>query len=543
MGITARLLLLAAPLLEVAPAPPAYRLEVRLDPPSGSIDALVEIDSPNATAFSLSPELSIRSIEADGRPAAYQETPAPTPGAPRTVTLATPLPGRLRIAYGGRLRLESSSSVLRQVNGIHPERVELASYASWVPRLPAGRPFSFRLAVDVPAGFVTVTNGRLASESTAAGRTRTEWEHAPGAGDVALLAAPGLRRSVGVRNGVTVDVLASRLADEELDATRDEIARAVEALVRLVGAPLPSPVLRVAYAPRPGWGYVRSPLVLMSEESALSLRGQPFGRARDMRYVAHEVAHSWWHRADAATPDDWINEGLSEYSAYLVAEELVGHAFARTLLEEYEGRSDDSATVASIAETPNGSPDREVNRYARPVLLLEDARRRHGDGRLVAFLLALQRRFSTGPATTSTFLEEVEASLGREERDRFAEALYRTDWAASAPPPLAVEDEVFLGRWSGTLVQGGSATAVLLDLASKDGALVATLASPDPGASHIPVPSARVGAGSLAFGVGAFGIRYRGRLTPDRHTIEGVWTQGGIATPLRLVREGPVAED
>lgn len=541
MGILAGLFLAPA-LLPLAATLPAYRIDARLEPASGSIEAAVEIEAPGAAAFSLSPELAIRRIEVDGRAVAFEEEPAAEPGAARTVRLAATAAARLRIAYGGRLRLEGAPAILRQVNGIHPERIELASYAAWLPRLEGAGSFSYRLALDVPAGFATVANGRRLSESTDRGRTRSAWVHDQGAWDVPLVSAPGLRGSAATHHGVAVEVTAAALPAAELEATRQQVAGAVDALVRLVGAPLPGSEVRLVYAPRPGWGYARPPLIVTSEERALALRRQPLGRARDLHHVAHEVAHFWWHRADASTPEDWINEGLAEYSAFLVSEELSGSDFARTLLAEYQERSDDSATTVSIVQTPNDSPAREVNRYARPVLLFEDARRRCGDERLRAFVRGLHRRFSASSATTGAFLEEAEASLGREARDRFAAALERRDWLASrGPARLSAQDAAILGRWAGTLVQGGASAPVVLDLTAVDGALAASLENPDPAAPAIPIPSARVEAGALTFGLGAFGIRYRGQLAPDRRSIEGEWTQGGIATPLRLVRRDPTA--
>jgi hypothetical protein len=300
--------------------------------------------------------------------------------------------------------------------------------------------------------------------------------------------------------------------------------------------------VRVVYSPRPGWGYVRTPLIVVSEESALAGRRQKFGRARDLRYVAHEVAHYWWHMADTGTPADWLNEGLAEYSAFLVAGELVGREFADLLLEEYRERSATSATTAAIAETENASPDREVNRYARPVLLLEEARRKYGSDRLTAFLQALYRRFTgAGPATTAAFLEEAEKSLGREAKETFSEALLRKQWADAAAQAYAYspKDAAFLGTWTGSLTQAGATHEVVLHLVLRDGTLVATLDSPDQGARDIPVPVVRITGDTLYFALGAFGVSYRGVLKTGERAIRGEWKQGGLTFPLELTKTNP----
>jgi hypothetical protein len=448
-------------------------------------------------------------------------------------------PGRLVVEYGGAILAESYPRLVSQVNMVRQDLVELAGYVGWYPRLGGSAAFTFRLVADVPAGFVTATNGRAARPARSAkGRTSTEWESDEPTSDLVLLSAPGLRETVSEGDGVRVELLAARLSQGYLDAMKDDLGRAAFVLARLVGAPSPTGIVRVAYSPRPGWGYVRRPLIVVSEETALAAASQKFGRARDLRYVTHEIAHYWWHWARTDAPDDWINEGLSEYVAFLAAKELSGQEFADALLQEYRERSADSATTSAIAETPGDSPDREVNRYARPVVMLSDAERQYGSARITAFLQALYRRFETsGRATTADVLDEAGKVLGPEARDRFAEALYRKSWAtAQAGYEYRPEDAVFLGTWTGTLTQSGTTTRVVLHLVLKEAALVATLDSPDQGVKDIPVPSVGISNDSLRFGLGAFGVSYKGVL--GRETmIRGEWTQGGIASPLDLSKE------
>jgi hypothetical protein len=358
---------------------------------------------------------------------------------------------------------------------------------------------------------------------------------------VVVLSAPGLRETASAGDTVRVELVASRLPQDYLDSMKTDVGRAAGLLARLVGAPSPTAIVRVAYSPRPGWGYVRRPLIIVSEEAARAAWSQKSGRARDLRYIAHEIAHYWWHWADTNTPDDWINEGLSEYAATLAARELSGQEFSDVLLQEYRERSADSATTSAIAETAGDSPDRELNRYARPVLMLSDAERELGSARVTAFLQALYRRFATsGRATTADFLDEAGKALGPGARDRLSEALYRKGWADAAAPSryeYRPEHAAFLGTWTGTLTQSGTTTRVVLHLVPKDGTLVATLDSPDQGVKDIPVPSVAISNDSLRFGLGAFGVSYDGVLNRESTTIQGEWKQGGIASPLALSKE------
>jgi aminopeptidase N len=418
----------AAPQTETDP--PTYQLNVRLEPAKGTIDVTVEIQSASASTFSLSRDLTIRRTLADGKSVTYHENPSASPETSRELTVEASAPNRLVIEYGGAIRPESYPPILSQVNMIRRELVELAGYVGWYPRLNPSRPFRFRLVADVPAGFVTVANGRLVGQEQQEGdRARTVWESDEPASDIALVSAPGLHRTAASREGVSVELYAARLPQPYLDSMTSDVGNAVETLSRIIRAPSPSNLIRVVYSPRPGWGYVRKPLIIVSEEGALATRSQKFGPARDLRYIAHEVAHYWWHLADVDTPEDWINEGLSEYTAWLASRKLVGQEFSDLLLEEYRERSANSATTVAIAETENASPDREVNRYARPVLILEEAGRKYGDERMMRFLQSLYRRFSDdGHATTAAFLDEAERRLGPEAKEHFSQALFRKDW-------------------------------------------------------------------------------------------------------------------
>jgi hypothetical protein len=516
----------------------SYRMDVHLEPAAGSLDCRVEILHPGSPEFSLSPDMAVRRILADGREVAFAARPGAGAEGAQEIIPAGATPLSLVVEYGGRLRADSYPRLVSQVNLIRPELVELAGYVGWYPRLKASAPFSFRLRVEAPHGFVTVTNGRLVGETAGPGNGVSEWSSDAPVWDVVLIAAPRLRRTASERAGTSVEVYSSALPAEYVAHVSDDVARAVEVVARIVGAPPPTHLVRLVYSPRPGWGYVRKPLIVVSEASALAARDLPFGPARDLRYVTHEIAHYWWHQGDTSTPEDWINEGLAEYTALLASEQLVGREFAELLLREYEERSRDSVSATAIVETQNGSPDREVNRYARPVLFLNEARRRYGPERTTAFLQALYRRFEAdGRATTASFLETAASSLGPEAGDAFREALRRKSWGeASGPYRISVRDTAFLGTWTGPLTQAGSTNAVVLHLDEKEGVLVASLDSPDQGVKGIPVPSLRVSGDALHFGLGNVGVSFEGRLDRDADAIDGTWTQGGVACPLHLVR-------
>ncbi len=130
--------------------------------------------------------------------------------------------------------------------------------------------------------------------------------------------------------------------------------------------------------------------------------------------------------ADPNTPDDWINEGLAEFSALRISGDLFGKAFAEMRSGEYQQNARESQTPDAIAETQNSSPDREVNRYDKTTLLFLEAQRRFGQESLDRVFKALYTRFAeTHNATRASFLEEVVKQMGKDAETFFREALYR----------------------------------------------------------------------------------------------------------------------
>ena len=63
------------------------------------------------------------------------------------------------------------------------------------------------------------------------------------------------------------------------------------------------------------------------------------------RYLAHEIAHLWWHRADANIWEDWLNEGFAEYSALMVLRELHGDEYFEEWLNKKRKQSEGTDPV------------------------------------------------------------------------------------------------------------------------------------------------------------------------------------------------------
>jgi fermentation-respiration switch protein FrsA (DUF1100 family) len=98
------------------------------------------------------------------------------------------------------------------------------------------------------------------------------------------------------------------------------------------------------------------------------------------------------------------------------------------------------------------------------------------------------------------------------------------------------------GSWLGTLSVSGIELRLVFNITkTPDGALKATLDSPDQGAKGIPVESVKVEGNTLFLEAKALRMTYEGTYDPAAGTLKGTFTQGA-AYPLTLKRVDKVPE-
>ncbi|MGB8319107.1 MAG: M1 family aminopeptidase, partial [Ignavibacteriaceae bacterium] len=493
------------------------------------------------SCFILNKDMEINNIFADGISVSFDKKDSD--GIPNSAEfkIESNVPKDLVIEYSGKIMDESFPPVIRNVNMIKPGLVELALYVSWYPRLVHNNSsFNFQMNVDLPSNFITVTNGALKEEKVEIDRRLTEWYSFNPGIDILILAAPDLKESEITKDSTTIEFYYDKLPDSYVDSMKSNLVKSVNWLTNLLGPSKSDRLIRVGYAPRPAWGYVRAPFIIVSEINALYGRNQRFGTARDFRYITHEISHYWWSFANTNSPDDWINEGLAEYSAFLVSENIMGKDFTEQLLKEYNEKADNSSTESAIAETENDSPDREVNRYAKPVLIYNEAEKRFGHENMRRFYRNLYNRFlNSNNVTTEIFLDEVKKVIGSEAYQYFSKSLYKKKWKdelISSENNYINADIVFFGTWHGTLEQMGMKMKMILHIIGKDGKLEAKTDSPDQGVKDIPISEIKINGDSLFFKLGAASAVFEGTLDRKKMIISGLWNQAGSAYPLSLYK-------
>lgn len=108
-----------------------------------------------------------------------------------------------------------------------------------------------------------------------------------------------------------------------------------------------------------------------------------------------------------------------------------------------------------------------------------------------------------------------------------------TAFATTQEQSAAVKPD---GDWRGTLDVGAAKLTLILHIVSKDGALSATIDSPEQGATGLAVDSITLSAKSLRFEMKSLGADYEGVFSNDGSQIQGEFRQQGQKFPLIFKR-------
>jgi hypothetical protein len=211
-----------------------------------------------------------------------------------------------------------------------------------------------------------------------------------------------------------------------LQTVAADIASALQFFSGLFGPP----ALKIlTVSPIPGtFGQGFPGLVYLSTLSYLNPNQRP-DPERDSRaqvffsdlIEAHEVAHQWW--GDSVIPasyqDEWLSEGLANYSALMYLEKKRGAKAMEDVLEDYRDRllkKDSTGAAAESAgpitwgfrlESAGDTAAWHDITYYKSAWILHMLRRRLGDDRFLKMLAEAHRRYDSRTISTEQFLALV----------------------------------------------------------------------------------------------------------------------------------------
>ena len=520
---------------------PDYSLYVKIIPDSGYMKVNCEILNPGDSVFYLTKGMQITEIKTDQQPVDLKSTIINLPNNSTRISLHGK-PQKIEIAYCGKINPADYPKTTSAVNMVNSKLIELSDQIKWYPSPASDGIFNYSLTLDLPSDYRSVTNSILKTTRNDRQREITEWETGKPVWNITLVAAPGMTRSQVKSNGCEIEIYSTKLPSSYIDSIKNDISKAYHDLSQLYGSAGSGNLIRLVYSPRSAGGYSRAPMIIVSEKFALEQRNQTYGYARDLRLDIHEIAH-YWSIADVNTSEDWLNEGLAEFSALMISKKLAGNSFYEVLLKEYRGIVSSSDIRTSIVETQGNSGEREINRYYKPALLLNDLWIKYGDDKIRELFSSFYSvSLSNGGATTELLLDRIEKVLGTDARNSFYEAITKKKWPEEPYPENENSDisidPVYTGTWLGTLTQFGTSSQFVLNIRIVNGKPTLTHDSPDQGVKDIAVSAFHVKGDSITFHIPLASGVYRGNLDRNKMTITGFWNQRGTDYPLILKISG-----
>ncbi|QVL34564.1 alpha/beta hydrolase [Telmatocola sphagniphila] len=108
----------------------------------------------------------------------------------------------------------------------------------------------------------------------------------------------------------------------------------------------------------------------------------------------------------------------------------------------------------------------------------------------------------------------------------------------NAPP----ETKDLVGIWEGPLRVGSQELRLVFVVEEKEGKLISKMDSPDQGAKNLEVEKTKFEAGEVQFDLVKFKIRFAGKMSVDKKSIPGKFSQSGKDFPLDLKRVDKILE-
>jgi hypothetical protein len=301
-------------------------LTVRIDPATRAFaaQAVLSCRCSGTLDVSLGGRFAVESVSVDDAP--HQAKAERTEDHRRLgiVLPATPAQHRISLRYAGTLAVLVEADERGVLGGLPPMTSERGTYlpagSGWYPEVDVGT-FTYRIAIEMPAGQRALVPGRLVSEATDGPAYRAQFALDDPAQGIELVAGPyrveERRGDVWVRTYFHPEI--ADLSAGYLDAAAGYVARYAKSI-----GPYPYAGFSIASSPLPtGFGM---PAFTYLGIDVLKL---PFIRSTSL---GHEVLHNWWGNGVYV---DWQrgnwSEGLTTFMADYAYKEDEGEAAAREM--------------------------------------------------------------------------------------------------------------------------------------------------------------------------------------------------------------------
>jgi hypothetical protein len=281
---------------------------------------------------------------------------------------------------------------------------------------------------------------------------------------------PGRRIRVPTLDQTTVAPMPTPNPTSRLQSLASAIAGAMDYFTSLFGPP---PLRRLEVTPLPGnFGQGFPGLIYISTASYLSPT-RPVTSSAEQQYriffeellQPHEAAHQWWGNLvyTAGYHDEWITEGLANYSALLYLDKQHGNRkVSDAVLNSYRDQliAGDTDATGPIVQgrrlLTSQKPDAwRVITYGKGTWILHMLRARMGDETFLKMIAALRREFERKEISTEQFRLHCAKFLPAGSPDNKLEAFFDQWVYGTGIPQLKMSWSVKPGKVTGSIIQTG----------------------------------------------------------------------------------------
>lgn len=224
-------------------------------------------------------------------------------------------------SYSGKLgKLDSLYA-----NVVSERWSEIGLYYPWFPYCPEGKvPFIFNVSVKNIPGYDVFGLGRVEKKSD-----YTLISSLCPTNDIPICISEKVEHSVFKDDFTKINIFHNTDSSGFINRLSSGVLDVSRALQNLMHKKDSLEITIIESQRALGGGYARQGGIVLgglssdeSEKSALNLKW----------YIAHEMAHLWWYRANTSTWEDWLNESFAEMSAALVIRDIMGEEFYKRVM-------------------------------------------------------------------------------------------------------------------------------------------------------------------------------------------------------------------
>jgi hypothetical protein len=238
-----------------------------------------------------------------------------------------------------------------------------------------------------------------------------------------------------------------------LRAVANDVAGSIDLFSTMFGAPA-TKNLTVAPIPGafgqgfPGLIYLSTIAYIDPADRPAALRERGFQTFFSELIVAHETAHQWWGNVVTAGSyrDEWISEGLANYSAILWLEKKKGLKSVEEVLEESRNRllrkTADGRPLESAGpivwgqrlESAGVAEGWRAITYDKGAWIIHMLRKRMGDERFLAMLAAIRKEYEFRPMSTEEFNTAIKKAMPAKSSTEWVDSFF-DNWVFSTGVP------------------------------------------------------------------------------------------------------------